>query len=150
MKNKLKQFYFFLANHRKKVFIPAAIAAFTGSYFANDWWRVKVIFLGFLFIVLLKHIMWELPEMLWNYFTNRATPNIKQQRRFDNTVLPALISAICLLFIVIIICIVILITGSNTYYPHWKSDINNMYANKFLQLIVDTFFPVKQYYSTLK
>jgi len=147
---RLLEFYELLTTYRKQIFIPVSLVLIGLSFLFQDWQRLKYIFFGFSVLFLVKRTFWEFPEMAYKYLFNKETPDIKKQRRFDNYTLPAMITIIILAIVVIIICAVSMAQSNGTYYPGWKSDINNMWANQAIQWVVDLLFPVKTHYSTLK
>jgi hypothetical protein len=95
--------------------------------------------------------MVRLPKLLWNHILGRDPLSISDQRWLDLVVLP-----IITIFLIIAPCITVVkitvtaLNESGRYHPHWKSEINNMYANRFMGYVVNKVFPVKQYYSTKK
>ena len=147
---RLLEFYELLTTYRKLIFIPVQLLLIGLSFLFQDWQRLKYIFFGFAVLFLIKRTFWEFPEMAYKYLFNKETTDVRKQRRFDNYTLPAMTALIALLVICIIFLSVTMYQGNGTYYPGWKSDINNMWANKLMQWVVDNLFPVKTYYSTFK
>lgn len=144
------EFYELLTTYRKQVVIAVSLVLITLSFFCQDWARMKLLLWAVGITPLVKIVYWEAPEMIYKYFANKEVTDIKKQRRFDNYTLPIMWSVLIVVFVVICIKTFYMATTSPGYYPHWKSDINNMWANKFMQWVVDNLFPVKTYYSTFK
>jgi hypothetical protein len=136
---------------KRYVIVPAIFLTMSALSFATyNGWRLFYMVMAGLSIFLLKPIFWEVPEMIYLYLGNKETTEVGKQRRFDNYTLPVLKVVLIAIVGYIIISAYNMATTSSGYYPGWKSDINNMWANKFMQWVVDNLFPVKTYYSTFK
>ena len=144
------EFYELLTTYRKQVVIAVSLVLITLSFFCQDWARMKLLLWAVGITPLVKIVYWEAPEMIYKYFANKEVTDIKKQRRFDNYTLPVMNVAVPILAVLLCIKTIVFFSSTESYYPGWKSDINNMWANKFMQWVVDNLFPVKTYYSTFK
>ena len=147
---RLLEFYELLTTYRKKIVIPASLVLITFSFFYQDWARMKLLLWAVCILPLVKIVYWEAPEMICKYFANKEVTDIKKQRRFDDYTLPVLKVVAGILWLYALASAFKMGTSDTDYYPGWKSDINNMWANQAIQWVVDLLFPVKTHYSTLK
>jgi ABC-type multidrug transport system fused ATPase/permease subunit len=136
----------------RKIITSVLTLCFAGlAYYFNDWTRLVFMILAGISTLLFSSRVLRIPYMLYTYFADKDPASISDQRFLDRKVLPAGKVLIYIVFIAIIgYCFISAMRDDSKYHPHWKSEINNMYANRLMGYVVNKVFPVKQYYSTKK
>lgn len=90
----------------------------------------------------------KLPIILWKHYKDEEQA-ISDQKWLDITFFPLMTIVIPSFFFLLVIFVVYRAMGSDSYVLHHKQQIADMWVNKLITYIQESFFP-KHYYTTLK
>jgi len=91
----------------------------------------------------------RLPVILYRYNYKPESQVLSDQKWLDITFFPAISAILPLLVLGVIVYLFWNAMGTELYYQGYKKDIADMWANKLITYIQESFFP-KHYYTTLK